>query len=92
MDVQKDFGENERDQYNRHGGELALLGFDCQAANWSHSPYDQLVVLWSNIMFGKYWFGVLTLHIGYLFETGYYKEPEASPTRDFPKIWRKASW
>jgi hypothetical protein len=27
---------------------------------------------------------VLPLHVGYLFETGYYKEPEASPTRDFP--------
>jgi hypothetical protein len=30
--------------------------------------------------------GVLPLHVGYLFETGYYKEPEASPTRDFPRI------
>jgi hypothetical protein len=24
---------------------------------------------------------VLPLHIGYFFKTGYYKEPEASPTR-----------
>jgi hypothetical protein len=32
------------------------------------------------------WFGVLPLHVGYLFETGYYKEPEASPTRDLPRI------
>jgi hypothetical protein len=31
-------------------------------------------------------FGVLALHVGYLFETEYYKEPEASPTGDFPKI------
>jgi hypothetical protein len=38
-------------------------------------------VLLSNIEFGRYWFGVLPLHIGYLFKTGYYKEPEASPTR-----------
>jgi hypothetical protein len=45
MDVQEDFGENERDQDNRHGGELALLVFDCQAANRPHSPYDQPVVL-----------------------------------------------
>jgi hypothetical protein len=45
MDVQEDFGLRERDQDNRHGGELALLGFDCQAANRPHSPYDQLVVL-----------------------------------------------
>jgi hypothetical protein len=36
--VQKDFGENERNQGNRHGVELALLGFDCQAANRPHSP------------------------------------------------------
>jgi hypothetical protein len=38
IDVQKDFGENERDQDNRHGVELALLGFDCQVANRPHSP------------------------------------------------------
>jgi hypothetical protein len=25
---------------------------------------------------------VLPLYVGYLFETGYYKEPESSPTRD----------
>jgi hypothetical protein len=31
-------------------------------------------------------FGVLPLHVGYLFETGYYKEPEASPSRDLPRI------
>jgi hypothetical protein len=34
----------------------------------------------------RYWFGVLPLHVGYLFKTGYYKEPESSPTRDFPWI------
>jgi hypothetical protein len=45
MDVQKDFGENERDKDNQHGVELALLGFYCQAANRPHSPYDQPVVL-----------------------------------------------
>jgi hypothetical protein len=38
MDVQKDFGENERDKDNQHGVEFALLGFDCQAANRPHSP------------------------------------------------------
>jgi hypothetical protein len=26
------------------------------------------------------------LYVGYLFETGYYKEPEASPSRDLPRI------
>jgi hypothetical protein len=45
MDVQKDFGENERNKVNRHGVELALLGFDCQVANRPHSTYDQPVVL-----------------------------------------------
>jgi hypothetical protein len=45
MDVQNDFGENERDKGNRHGVELALLGIDCQAANRPHTPYDQPVVL-----------------------------------------------
>jgi hypothetical protein len=29
---------------------------------------------------------VLPLHVVYLFETGYYKEPEASPSRDLPRI------
>jgi hypothetical protein len=70
----------------KHRVELALLGFDCQAANRPHSPYDQLVVLRSNIEFGRYWFGVLPLHVGYLFEVGYYKEPGASSTQDFPWV------
>jgi hypothetical protein len=39
------FRENERDKDNQHGVELALLGFDCQAANRPHSPHDQPVVL-----------------------------------------------
>jgi hypothetical protein len=81
MDVQKDFGENEKDKDNQHGVELALLGFDCQVANRPLLPHDQPVVLCSNIEFERYWFGVLPLHVGYLFKTGYYKEPEASPTR-----------
>jgi hypothetical protein len=29
---------------------------------------------------------VLPLHVGYLFEIGYYKEPETSPSRDLPRI------
>jgi hypothetical protein len=45
MDVQNDFGENERDQDNQHRVELALLSFDCQVANRPHSPYDQSVVV-----------------------------------------------
>jgi hypothetical protein len=38
MDVQKDFGENERNKGNQHGVELDLLGFDCHAANQPQSP------------------------------------------------------
>jgi hypothetical protein len=38
-------GENVINKDNQHEVELALLGFDCQAANRPHSPYDQLVVL-----------------------------------------------
>jgi hypothetical protein len=45
MDVQEDFGGNERDKDNQHRVELALLGFDCQTANRPHSPYDQSMVL-----------------------------------------------
>jgi hypothetical protein len=45
MDVQVDFGENERDKDNQHGAGLALLGLNCQAANRPRSPYDQSVVL-----------------------------------------------
>jgi hypothetical protein len=45
VSLQKDFGENERNKGNRHRFELALLGFDCQAANRPHSTYDQPVVL-----------------------------------------------
>jgi hypothetical protein len=63
---------------------LALLGFDCQEANQPHSPYDQPVVLWAT---SDSEIGLLPLHVGYLFKTGYYKEPESSPTRDFPRIW-----
>jgi hypothetical protein len=33
MDEQEDFGENEGNEGDRHGVELALLGFNCQAAN-----------------------------------------------------------
>jgi hypothetical protein len=77
--VQVDFWENERDKDNQHGVELALLGFARQPINPTHLWSTGGVV--SNIGFGRYWFGVLPLYVGYLFKTGYYKEPEASPTR-----------
>jgi hypothetical protein len=51
-------------------------------------PTHLMINQWccGNIEFGRYWFGVLPLYVGYLFETGYYKEPEASLTRDLPRI------
>jgi hypothetical protein len=76
------FGENERDKDNQHGVELALLGFDCLVANRPHSTYDQPVVFRVREILVR----VLPLHVGYLFKTGYYKEPRASPSWDFPRI------
>jgi hypothetical protein len=45
VEVQKDIGENGRNKGDRHGVELALLGFDCQATNRPVLPHDQPVVL-----------------------------------------------
>jgi hypothetical protein len=87
MDEQKDFGENEGNKGDWHGVELALLGFNCQATNRTLLPHDQPMVLWSNIGFGRYWFGVLPLHVGHLFNTGYSKKPWVSCTRDLSLIW-----
>jgi hypothetical protein len=63
----------------KHGVELVLLGFARQPID----PTKLMINRWccGNIEFGRYWFGVLPLHVGYLFKTGYYKEPEASTTR-----------
>jgi hypothetical protein len=81
MDVQVDFGENERDQDNQHGGELTLLDFAKQPIDPTHP------------MINRWCCGAtsgdirdVTSHVGYLFETEYYKKPEASPTQDFPRI------
>jgi hypothetical protein len=45
MDEQKDFGENEVNKGDQHGVELALLDFNCQAANRPLLPHDQPMVL-----------------------------------------------
>jgi hypothetical protein len=45
MDVQEDFGENEREKDNQYGVELSLLSFDFQVANRPLLPHDQQVVL-----------------------------------------------
>jgi hypothetical protein len=45
MYVQKYFGENERNKGDRRRVELALLGFDCQAANRTLLTHEQPMVL-----------------------------------------------
>jgi hypothetical protein len=77
--VQVDFWENERDKDNQHGVGLALLGFARQPIDPTHLMINRWCC--GNIEFGRYWFGVLPRHVGYPFKTGYYKEPEAFPTR-----------
>jgi hypothetical protein len=41
----KGFWEDEGDEGDRHGVELALLGFNCQADNRPLLPHDQPMVL-----------------------------------------------
>jgi hypothetical protein len=48
--------------------------------NWL---YSALIAKWP--IDPSYLIGVLPLYVGYLFETGYYKEPGSSPTRNFPR-------
>jgi hypothetical protein len=76
LDVQEDYGEDEGDEGERHGVELALLGFDCQAANRPLIPYDQPMVLRGNIRIGRYWFGVLPLYVGISLRPGITRNPE----------------
>jgi hypothetical protein len=82
----KDYVEDEEDEGDRHGVELALLGINCQAANRPLIPYDQPIVLRGNIGIGRYWFGVLPLYVGHLLEVGNYKKSRISSTRDPSRI------
>jgi hypothetical protein len=45
MDDKNDFRESEGNKDDRHGVELALLGFNCQATNRPLLPHDQPMVL-----------------------------------------------
>jgi hypothetical protein len=45
LNVQEGIGEDEGNEGDRHGVELALLSFNCQAANRPLLPYDQPLVL-----------------------------------------------
>jgi hypothetical protein len=62
-------------------------------AKWPIDPSYLMINRWccEQHRVGRYWFGVLPLYVGYLFETGYYKEPRASLTRDFPFEYMKVS-
>jgi hypothetical protein len=84
--VQEDYGEDEGDEGDRHGVELALLGFNCQAPNRPLITYDQPMVLQGNIEIGRYWFGMLPLYAGHLLKVGDYKESRTSFT------WRRVSF
>jgi hypothetical protein len=85
LDVQEDIGEDEGDEGDRHGVELALLGFNCQAANRPLIPYDQPLVLRGNIRGGRYWFGVQPLYVGHLPTVGDHKKPRTSFTWDLSR-------
>jgi hypothetical protein len=50
----------------------------CQEANQPHSP---MINRWCCEQHRIREIGLLPLHVYYLFKTGYYKEPEASPTQ-----------
>jgi hypothetical protein len=78
LDVQEDYGEDDGDEGDQHGVELALLGFNCQETNRPLIPYDQLMVLRGNIGIGRYWFGVLPLYVGHLLRAGDYKKSRTS--------------
>jgi hypothetical protein len=80
LDVQEDYGEDEGDEGDRHGVELALLGFNFQTANSPLIPYGQPMVLRGNIGIRRYWFGVLPLYVGNLLKAGDYEESQTSFT------------
>jgi hypothetical protein len=80
------YGEDDGDEGDRHGVELALLSINCQVANIPLIHYDQPMVLRGNIEIGRYWFGVLPLCVGHLLEAGNYKNCQTSFDRDLSRI------
>jgi hypothetical protein len=73
IDVQKDFGGMRETKITNT--ELNWL-YSALIAKKPIDPTQLMINRWccdfSNIEFGRYWFGVLPLHVGYLFKTGYY--------------------
>jgi hypothetical protein len=63
----------------------------CQEANQPHSP---MINQWCCEQHRIREVGLLPLHVDYLFKTGYYKEPESSPTWDLPRYMKtgKFKW
>jgi hypothetical protein len=49
-------------------------------------PHDQPMVLRGNIGIGRYWFGVLPLHVGHLLKAENSKKSRTSSTRDLSQI------
>jgi hypothetical protein len=76
LDVQEDYGEDEGDEGDRHRVELALLGFNCQAANRPLIPYDQPMVLRGNIGIGRYWFWCYFSMLAISLRPGITRNPE----------------
>jgi hypothetical protein len=65
---------------------LALLGFNCQAANRPLIAYDQPMVLRGNIGIVRYWFGVLPLYVGHLLKAGDHKKSPTSSTQNLSRF------
>jgi hypothetical protein len=76
LDEQEDIGEDEGDEGDQNGVELALLGFDCQAANRPLIPYDQPMVLRGNIGIGRHWFGCYLSMLAISLRPGITRNPE----------------
>jgi hypothetical protein len=79
-------GRMKGDEGDRHRVKLTLLGLNCQAANRPLIPYDQLMVLRGKIEIGRYWFGVLPLHVGHLPKARNFEKSRTSFIRDLSRI------
>jgi hypothetical protein len=76
LDEQEDIGEDEGDEGDRHGVELALLGYNFQAANRPLIPYDQPLVLRGDIGAGDIGSGCYLSMLAISLRPGITKNPE----------------
>jgi hypothetical protein len=77
MDVQKDLGRMTETKITNT--ELNWL-YSAFIAKKPINPTQLMINQWCCEQHRIREIGLLPLHVGYLFKTGYYKEPEASPT------------